>query len=40
MTLWLVRAGRYGEREQFAVENNLAIPLIAPVLIILRSRRS
>jgi len=25
MTLWLVRAGRYGEREQFAVENNLAI---------------
>ncbi len=25
MTLWLVRAGRFGEREQFAVENNLAI---------------
>lgn len=25
MTLWLVRAGRYGEREQFAIEKNLAI---------------
>ena len=25
MTLWLVRAGRYGEREQFANEKNLAI---------------
>lgn len=25
MTLWLVRAGRYGEREQFAMERNLAI---------------
>ena len=25
MTLWLVRAGRYGEREQFAIERNLAI---------------
>lgn len=25
MTLWLVRAGRHGEREQFAVEHNLAV---------------
>jgi restriction system protein len=25
MTLWLVRAGRYGEREQFALEKNLAV---------------
>jgi restriction system protein len=25
MTLWLVRAGRYGEREDFALENNLAV---------------
>lgn len=25
MTLWLVRAGRFGEREQFAIENNLAV---------------
>ncbi len=25
MTLWLVRAGRYGEREQFAIEKNLAV---------------
>jgi restriction system protein len=25
MTLWLVRAGRYGEREQFATEKNLAV---------------
>lgn len=25
MTLWLVRAGRYGEREEFALKNNLAI---------------
>lgn len=25
MTLWLVRAGRYGEREQFAIERNLAV---------------
>ena len=25
MTLWLVRAGRFGEREQFAIEKNLAV---------------
>jgi len=25
MTLWLVRAGKYGEREQFAIEKNLAV---------------
>jgi len=25
MTFWLVRAGRYGEREQFAIEQNLAV---------------
>lgn len=25
MTLWLVRAGRYGEREQFATEKSLAV---------------
>lgn len=25
MTLWLVRAGRYGEREQFAIERDLAV---------------
>lgn len=25
MTLWLVRAGRYGEREDFALENSLAV---------------
>ena len=23
--LWLVRAGRYGEREEFALENNVAV---------------
>ena len=25
MTLWLIRAGRYGEREDFALENKLAV---------------
>lgn len=25
MTLWLVRAGRYGEREQFAIDRDLAV---------------
>jgi len=25
MTLWLVSAGRYGEREDFAMEHNLAV---------------
>ncbi len=25
MTLWMVRAGRYGERENFALENNVAL---------------
>ncbi len=25
MTLWLVRAGRFGERERFAIEQNLAV---------------
>jgi len=25
MTLWLVRAGKYGEREEIAQQNNLAI---------------
>lgn len=25
MTLWVARAGRYGERESFAFENNLVV---------------
>ncbi|WP_346864991.1 hypothetical protein [Methanocalculus sp. MSAO_Arc2] len=25
MTLWLVRAGRYGEREQLALEKKIAV---------------
>ena len=25
MTLWLVRAGKHGEREEFALENEIAV---------------